>query len=393
MDVRRRDNRGDNQRKRMRTLDQDMRRYLANVMEIVVLMAFLIIVTVLFARLFSYILPFVLGLVIAVVLFPLVRVLQSAGMTERSAVLVVMVGSIGVLAALVTFVVIQAAQEAVGFSQAIPVYFSFWRDWMERMLHQGMAVYGHLPPKVVATFQTTALGTVEQAKQFAVTLFASLFTGVALLPDVVIIGIIAVVAAYFFLAQREEMLSLLRRALPPGWAPKLEVVAIDVSHAIAGMLRTQLILIGVTSVICIVGMALMHIRYAFILGLSIGLTGWIPIVGSGIVTLPWAVGAFLGGHVVLAIKILLLQTIASLVRHTIEPKIMAASVGLGTFATMFGMYVGLRSMGFFGLVIGPIVLIAIRSLIRARIFGGLLPNVPEPDHQPPQAEIERRTES
>ena len=368
----------------MRTLDRDMRRYLRSVMEIAALLAFLLIVTELFLHLFVYVLPFVLGLLIAAALFPFVRALRSTGLSEHGAVIVAMTTAVAGAVALLTFVVIQAAQEAVGFSQAIPVYFAYWRRWTESVLHQGMAVYGHLPPKVVTTFQSTALGAVEQAKQFVATLFASVVTGVALLPDTIIIGIIAVVAAYFFLAQRVELLSLLRRALPPGWAPKLEVVAMDVSRAIAGMLRTQLILIGVTSLICIVGMAAMHIRYAFILGLAIGLTGWVPLVGSGIVTLPWAAGAFVGGHVILAIKILLLQAVASLVRHTIEPKIMATSVGLGTFATMFGMYVGLSSIGFFGLVIGPIVLIAIRSLIRARIFVDLLPSVPPPEARPPE---------
>jgi predicted PurR-regulated permease PerM len=150
-------------------------------------------------------------------------------------------------------------------------------------------------------------------------------------------------------------------------------VVTDVSRAISGLLRAQLVLIVVTVIVGIVGLAIMRIGYSLILGTAIGLTGWVPIVGSGLITFPWAIGALVMGNYILAIKVLLLQGIATSIRHIIEPKLLASNMGLGTFPTLIGMYIGLTSMGVLGIVLGPIMIIALRSLIRADIFSDILP--------------------
>jgi predicted PurR-regulated permease PerM len=67
-----------------------------------------------------------------------------------------------------------------------------------------------------------------------------------------------------------------------------------------------------------------------------------------------------------------LQVIVSVVRHSIEPKLMASNMELGTLSALFGMYVGLTTIGVIGLVIGPLLMIALRSLIKARMFVDLV---------------------
>ncbi len=356
------------------SLQPALQRYLLSLLEVAVLLVFVMIALLLFAKIIVYILPFIIGFVIAVVLFPLVHVFERWGMSRRVSIVSTLVLVIGGLLGLIGFVAVQGAEEAISLSQSLPHYFHTWAYSVSQWIEQGMAVYGHLPPKIVSAVQSAALTAVDQVRQVALALLSGFFSGVAFLPDVIVVVVISVVAAYFFMAQRESMIGGLKKILPPGWAPKLGLVAGDVGRALAGLARAQAILIIVTSVICVIGLLVMGVHYALILGTLIGLTGWVPILGSGIVTLPWAIGAVALGNYVLAIKILLLQAVASLVRHTIEPKILASNMELGTFATMFGMYVGLTSMGFIGLLLGPILLIALRSLIRARMFIDFFPN-------------------
>ncbi len=366
---------------------KDLRQYLSDLLEVAVLLAFLIVGAIVFVRIIDYILPFVIGFLIAVSLLPLARLLERSGLSRRVSIVVTLVLVLGALLAVLSLLVVQGAEEAAGLSQAIPHYFSSWRQWIEGTVNRGFAMYAHLPTKMLTAMQSTTTSAVTQLRGFALAAVSSIFGGVALLPDLIVVTVISVISAYFFMADRTLLMSGLRRLLPPGWTPKLESVAGDVAHAVAGLLRAQLVLIAVTSVICIIGLSLMRMHYAIILGLAIGLTGWVPIVGSGVITIPWAVGAFIFGNYVVAIKIILLQAIASLVRHTIEPKILASNMGLGTFPTLVGMYVGLTSIGFLGLLLGPIILIAIRSLIRARMFVDFFPeresaHAPQTDRNP-----------
>ncbi len=356
------------------SLQPALQRYLLSVLEVAILLAFVMVMLLLFAKIIVYILPFIIGFVIAVILFPLVHIFERWGMSRRMSIVSTLVLVIAVLLGLIGFLAVQGAEEAISLSQSLPHYFHSWAYSVSQWIEQGMAVYGHLPPKIVSAVQSATLTAVDQVRQVALAVLSGVFSGVAFLPDVIVVIVISVVAAYFFMAQRESLINGLKKILPPGWAPKLGLVAGDVGRALAGLARAQVILIVVTSVICVIGLLVMGVHYALILGMLIGLTGWVPILGSGIVTLPWALGAVALGNYVLAIKILLLQAVASLVRHTIEPKILASNMELGTFATLFGMYVGLTSIGFIGLLLGPILLIAVRSLIRARMFIDFFPN-------------------
>jgi len=354
--------------------DERLRTYFRKVSEVAVLIVFLVIVAVVFARLLHYLLPFVIGFLLAVSLWPIARRLEQAGASRRLSIVLTLIVVIGGILALLILLIVQGAEEALSLSQAIPHFFGNWRDWSQNALQQGMTVYAHLPVKLVAAIQSTTTSAVDQTKQIVISLLTGVFADVALLPDLIFITMISVIAGYFFMADQEILLGILRRLLPPGWAPKLESVAGDVGRALAGMMRAQLVLIAVTCVIGVLGLLLLRMPYALIIGMAIGLTGWVPIVGSGIITLSWAIGALTMGHTLIAIKVLLLQAVASLVRHTIEPKILASNMEIGTFATLFGMYVGIESIGFIGLLLGPIVVIAIRSLLRARMFGDFFLN-------------------
>ncbi|MCI0182510.1 MAG: sporulation integral membrane protein YtvI [Acidibacillus sp.] len=352
---------------------KDLQAYLAHLLEVAVLLLFLVVSTYIFLRILNYILPFVIGFLIAVSLLPIARFLEHQGMPRRSAIVATLVVILGGLLSLLLFLVIQGAEEATSLYQVIPQYFVSWRAWAENLIDQSAIVYAHLPPKMVSPLQSSVGSVIAQSRELALSALSAFIGGVTVLPDLVFVIVISVIAAYFFMAERTLLLNWLRILLPPGWGIKLEVVAKDVGNALAGLLRAQLVLIAVTSMICVVGLTIMHVHYALILGIAIGLTGWVPILGSGIITIPWAIGAFALGNVVVAIKVILLQAIASLVRHTIEPKILASNMGLGTFPTLFGMYVGLTSIGFIGLLLGPIALIAIRSLLRVRMFIDFFP--------------------
>lgn len=366
------------ERKGLRDLWQrtpaDLRRYLVQLLEIIILLIFMGLFAVVFVRVLTYVLPFIIGFLLSVSLTPVARFLERQGLPRRGSILLTLVIVVGGILTGILYLLFQAAEEAANLSLAVPKYFTIGKSWFEMLMTQGMSVYGHLPPKLVAAMQTTTTGLVEQGRQLLLGVLSGLFSDVAVLPDWTVIVVIAVVAAYFYMVDRERLASRWRRLLPPGWAPKLESVAQDVGAALAGLFKAQLILIVVTSVICVAGLFMMQIRYALILGLAIGLTGWVPILGSGIVTLPWALGALATANYGLALKIVLLQAVASMVRHMIEPKILASNMGLGTFSTMFGMYVGLTSMGFLGLLVGPIVMIAIRSLLRVRMFVDFFPD-------------------
>jgi sporulation integral membrane protein YtvI len=207
--------------------------------------------------------------------------------------------------------------------------------------------------------------------------FKGLLTGlirlITHLPETLFVLVISTITTFFMLVRRERMYLRFLRILPPGWGLKMQVVIRDVSRAFVGTVRVQIVLMLFSCVMGIIGMSVIGVPYAFLLGVLFGVAGLVPMLGSALLTVPWAAGAFMLGDVRLAIKLLLVQLVISIIRHLIEPKILADNVGLDMLSTLFGLYVGLQVMGFIGLFLGPIVMIAVKSLLRAHMFRDFFP--------------------
>ncbi len=351
-----------------------LRKYLWRLVEVVSLVLLVFIVSAAFVWSLKYILPFVIGWFLAIMLLPIVKWLEMHRMRRRSAALLVLVSVVLVVVLLSIFAVIAVAKEATLLLLNVPHYFNVIQAWVLKQIAIGRVFYGQLPPNVAAGMQTTAVHALSTIEQWFRSFATGLLNSVTNLPEISFVVVISLITAYFMLADRERLYKAFLRTLPPGWSIKMETAMRAMGKAFTGTLRVQVVLMLMSAVLGVVGMLLLKIQYAVILGIAFGVTGLIPILGSAILTVPWAVGAFVAGNMALALKVLLLQAVISAIRHVVEPKILADSVGLDTLSTLFALYVGMQLLGVLGLFLGPIILIGLKSLLRARLFVDFLPD-------------------
>lgn len=81
----------------------------------------------------------------------------------------------------------------------------------------------------------------------------------------------------------------------------------------------------------------------------------IPLIGSGIIILPWALALFISDKVNMAIGLLIIFLVVNILRSFLEPKILGATLGMHPLATLISIYVGIKFLGFLGMVAAPIV--------------------------------------
>ncbi|QQE81106.1 sporulation integral membrane protein YtvI [Alicyclobacillus sp. SO9] len=342
--------------------------------EVASLLLLVTLVCIGFALFLPYILPFVFGGFLAILLLPLVRILERMGTSRITAVLIIMIG-VGVIVALAsTYIIIALTREATTLSTTLPSYINSIQTWLTVQLQAGRTFYGHLPPQVANGIQNAAGQLLTATESLSKQFFNFLFNSVTRLPEWTFIIVISVIATFFMMVNRERMYHSFLRALPPGWSEKVDVAMGDMMRAFAGSIRVQVLLMIMSAVLGIFGLWILNVNYAVLFGLLFGVTGMIPIVGSAIVSIPWAAGALAVGSVGVALKVLLVQVAISLIRHMVEPKILADSVGLDTLSTLFALYVGMKLIGVLGLFLGPIVLIGVKSLLRMRLFVDIFPS-------------------
>lgn len=88
----------------------------------------------------------------------------------------------------------------------------------------------------------------------------------------------------------------------------------------------------------------------------------LPVLGTGTILIPWAVYNLFTGNIGLGIGLIVLYAVITVVRQILEPRLVSMNVGIHPVVTLFGMYLGVRLFGVFGIFILPITFFLIKAL-------------------------------
>ncbi len=102
--------------------------------------------------------------------------------------------------------------------------------------------------------------------------------------------------------------------------------------------------------------------YIFIIALAIALIDIVPVLGTGTVLGPWALISLLNGDYAMAIGLVVMYVCITVIRQIIEPKLVAAQLGIPAFLMVIAMFFGTKLFGFIGLFLLPITLVMLKLL-------------------------------
>lgn len=129
-------------------------------------------------------------------------------------------------------------------------------------------------------------------------------------------------------------------------------------------LRCQLIIMVMVAVFCVLGLTIIGNDYALLLGIGIAVMDAFPIMGSGIVFIPWSIILLINGNIFSAAIIMTTYLICQVIREVLEPKLIGNRIGIRPLYTLAAMYIGLKLFGFSGFFLGPVGLVIIIAIIK-----------------------------
>ena len=181
---------------------------------------------------------------------------------------------------------------------------------------------------------------------------------------------------YFMCTDKIYMLDFLEHHMPQKWVQKIGKHIREITSSLGGYLKAEAILIIISFIISLIGLYVfkifgMNIKYPLLIALGIGFVDALPILGSGAVMVPWAVISALNGDIKLGISIVVLWIIMSIVRQFLEPKIVSGKIGIHPIFTLIAMYTGFKLIGVMGMLVGPIVLIILKSIFAKELDEGI----------------------
>lgn len=360
------------------------RTYIHRTLRFLLVIGIVILSFLLFFYLSKVTYPFLIGLIIAFCINPIVNLFEKKGRMPRSlAVLLALIIIFALFAGLITLLIAEIVSGANYIAKVVPEHLDTLINYTEKIVTaQIVPFYNNLTSmfsKLDAGQQDTIILNIQNVGKkigstvgtFIQNLFGNIPNILSWFPNAATVLIFSLLGTFFISKDWHKLAGLGERLLPERAKASIKTVFIDLKKALFGFVRAQLTLISITTVIILFGLLILRVDYAITIALIAGIVDILPYLGTGVVFVPWIIYEIIANDMGMAIGLGVLYVIVLVQRQIMEPKILSSNIGLDPLATLIALFVGFKTIGFLGLIVGPVTLVVITTLNRANVFRDL----------------------
>ncbi len=224
-----------------------------------------------------------------------------------------------------------------------------------------------IAPLLAIDWQSKLLSILETLTSGVTNVMGAVISTVSSVFSALVTGLLAVIFSIYILLERETLKAqfgkLLRRFLSPKWQGRYCYVLHTVDDCFHRYIVGQCLEAVIIGVLCALGMGLLRLPYATMVGALVGFTALIPVAGAYI-------GAGVGAFMILTVDpwqavifLVFLVILQQLEGNLIYPKVVGSSLGLPGIWVLAAVTVGGGILGIGGMLLGvPLAAAAYRIL-------------------------------
>lgn len=328
----------------------------------------------------GFLMPFVVGWVISAIASPLVNWLERRLKIVKklgSALIVILVLALIVL--LLYFAISRLAGEIGDLTKNFPEMYAQLESGLRQIGDTLSGVFAKLPKGVQNGWNTIVenldsyMGEVVSRVSEPTVTAAGNFA--KRLPSYLIAFIVAVMSAYFFTVEREEVIRWMKKVSPESVTKRMSLVMDNLRYAVGGYFKAQFKIMAVVFAILLVGLAILGVHYFVLVAFLIAFLDFLPFFGTGTAMIPWAVYKFFMGDYKVTVALVILYVVTQLVRQLLQPKMVGDSIGLNPLATLLLLYIGYRLDGVIGMILAVPVGMILINMCQAGAFDYIIDDV------------------
>lgn len=321
--------------------------------------------------------PFLVGFIIALIIEPAIKFLmKKTKMSRKMSSIIIFILVFALIIGLVVWGVISLVSESTNLLQTLNIYIDKAYTQIQETIGKLKITKMSISNNVIDLAQNASREILVKVSTWLADVLTKIINVITSIPTIGIYVVITILSVYFICTDKIYMLDLMEHHMPSKWVQKIGTHIREITKSLGGYLKAEAILVLVSFAISVIGLYVlkfigMNITYPLLMALAIGFVDALPILGSGTIMLPWAVISALNGDLNLGIGIIVLWIIMSVVRQILEPKIVSGNIGIHPIFTLIAMYTGFKVIGIMGMLIGPIVLIILKSIFLSIIEEGI----------------------
>lgn len=315
---------------------------------------------------FDFFLPFVLAWFVSMLLRPLLINIRKRTRLPHRLLCILALAAFFLIAGAAIFWVIQRlifeAGNALGALidnyDAIEAKVMSIAEWIAARLpsHNGNAVGG------VDAVIEAGLGMVQSTVNTISSKLPMAAAAVASkLPGIMFFTVMLVMSSYYISADLGKINKKLVSFIPDKARSFFYSIYGNMKYTGLSYMRAYMFIMLITFAELLTGFLIIGIRYAAIAALIIAFADMLPVIGVGMIMIPWALILILQGRSYQGIGLLLILVVIEVLRQVLQPKIVSETTGLSPLLTLICMYAGFRLAGFAGLIFLPMIVLIIKN--------------------------------
>lgn len=310
-----------------------------------VIFVFLIIVLMKFlSQVTAIALLFFASYVIACSLNPIVDVLEKK-MKRYLAATVVLFGTSAIAFVFFVPIIFVAAKQIQGFIQILPSKLEMIQNFIFNY-----HFYGYRIPEiinidsVIKSSSPFATGLVNQS----INLTLGLFQGIMFFLAICMI-------VFYLLADKTVIEKGFISIFPEKMKQKASEISETISHKVGGYVIAQILNMIAIGILTAIGLFILKVDYALLLGLITGVLDIIPLVGPTIALILCLLMAYQMGPVGVALVFLAFLTAQWLSNNLVRPVVFGRFLDLHPLIIIFALLVSAQFLGVWGVILAPAI--------------------------------------
>jgi predicted PurR-regulated permease PerM len=318
------------------------------------------------SQIWGLLFPFVAGFVIAYLLSPIVDRLHERGVPRGVSALVLILLALMAVAAGLLIVVPPILGQITRFvvhlgdlPAQMEVLFDRTGDWLASLEDYEVSPYAQpLIDDVVGRIQGLFAGLLERVLGF--------LTSMSKLATHIVNIIITPIFTFYLLRDMPKIKRWVKERIPVRFVGEAQAIAREIDGVLSGFIRGQFIVSTLEATFITLGLTLIGVEYALLLGIFAGFANMVPYVGNYIGALPALIvilsGPEVGTRLLWAAA--LYVTINIVDGFILAPRIVGRRVGLHPVVTMIAMLAGAKFFGVVGFLAAVPVTAALKILAK-----------------------------
>ena len=295
---------------------------------------------------------------------------ERLGLRAGIAILLVYLLVIIFLVLIFSFVLPQLVKSISGLITYIPQYSKELFDTIDNMVDKVI-----INEAMLNTIEKTSASLVSTMKTVLSNAVPAIVSFISNFASNVINIVIAVIVSIYLLFDKDHLKYqyrvIVRAFLNEKNANRVLRVTELTSKTFSDFIGGQIIDAIIIGVLCSIGLAVLKVPYALLIGTIVGFTNIIPYFGPWIGSIPSVFILFMVKPMYAIIFIIFVVILQQVDANIIYPNVVGSSVGLGALFVTFSIIVGGGLFGLVGMILGVPTFAVIYTLVKEKAYKNL----------------------